>query len=79
MKYDKDKVDEATLALMWLVTYNEKHGRRAWKSFDWETLNRLYEKGLISDPKSKAKSVVLSEEAMELSEVLFSKMFGLAV
>ena len=76
MEYDKDKVDEATLALMWLVTYNEKHGSRAWKSFDWYTLDRLYEKGLISDPKSKAKSVVLSEEAVGLSEALFKKLFG---
>lgn len=79
MEYDKDKVDEATLALMWLVTQSDKNGSRAWKSFDWDTLDRLYEKGLISDPKSKAKSVVLSEEAVELSESLFKKMFSLAV
>jgi hypothetical protein len=79
MNYNKDKVDEATLALMWLVTYKEKHGSRAWKSLDWDTLDRLYEKGLISDPKSKAKSIVLSEEAVELSEALFKKMFSLAV
>ena len=79
MKYDKDKVDEATLALMWLVTYNEKLGSRAWKSFDWDTLDRLHEKGLISDPKQKAKSVVLSDKAVELSEQFFKKMFGKSV
>ena len=76
MECNKDKVDEATLALMWLVTQTDKYGSRAWKSFDWATLDRLHEKGLISDPKRKTKSVVLSEEAVELSETLFKKMFG---
>ena len=72
-------VDEATLALMWLVTQNDKSGSRAWKNFDWATLDRLHEKGLISDPKSKAKSVALSDEAAELSKALFNKLFGGAV
>ena len=76
MVYNKDKVDEATLALMWLVTQTNKTGSRAWKSFDWATLDRLHEKGLISDPKRKTKSVVLSEEAVELSEALFKRIFG---
>jgi hypothetical protein len=76
MEYNKDKIDEATLALMWLVTQTDKNGSRAWKSFDWDTLDRLHEKGLISDPKSKAKSVAFSVEAEELSEALFKRMFG---
>lgn len=78
MEYDKEKVDQATLALMWLVTESDKYGSRAWKGFDWDTLNRLHEKGLISDPKRKAKSVALSEEAIELSETLFKRLFGKA-
>ena len=76
MEYNKDKVDEATLALMWLVTQTDKYGSRAWKSFDWDTLDRLHDKGLISDPKRKTKSVILSEEAVELSEATFKRMFG---
>ncbi len=79
MEYDKEKVDQATLALMWLVTESDKYGSRAWKDFDWETLDRLHEKGFISDPKRKAKSVALTDEALELSETLFRKMFGKAV
>jgi hypothetical protein len=78
MEYDKEKVDQATLALMWLVTESDKYGSRAWKGFDWDTLNRLHEKDLISDPKRKAKSVALSEEAVELSETLFKRLFGKA-
>jgi len=45
MEYDRGKVDEMVLALMWLVIHGDKYGRRAWKIFDWDTLDRLYEKG----------------------------------
>jgi Domain of unknown function (DUF6429) len=73
MDYDKDKVDEITLALLYLVTWErqEELGSRAWKGFDWDTMNRLHKKGLISDPKGKAKSVVLSEESYKKSKELF--------
>jgi hypothetical protein len=74
-EYDKDKVDEMILALMFLVLHGDKNEVRAWKGFDWDTLDRLHEKGLISDPKSKAKSVVLSDQAVKLSESLFKKHF----
>jgi len=75
--YDTDKVDEMTLALVYLTTVKDKHECSAWKTLDWDTLNRLHQKGYVSDPKSKAKSVVLSEEAARLSEELFNKHFGL--
>ena len=78
MDYDKDKVDDATLALLFLVTWKLKKGLpwSAWKSFDWDTLDRLHAKGLISDPKSKAKSVVMSAEGFEKAERLFRDMFA---
>ncbi len=76
MEYDKQKVDEMVLALMWLVLHSDGQRVRAWKGFDWDSLDRLYEKGLISDPKCKAKSVVLSDKAVKLSEKLFAKHFG---
>jgi len=73
MDYDKDKVDEITLALLYLVTWERQEvlGSRAWKGFDWDTMNRLHKKGFISDPKGKAKSVVLSEESYKKSKELF--------
>jgi hypothetical protein len=77
MKYNKEKVDQATLALMWLVTERDKYGSRSWKGFDWDTLDRLHEKGYISDPKRKTKSVALSDEAVKLSENLFMDFFGI--
>ncbi len=78
MEYDKDKVDDVTLALMYLVTFkfdNDLPGFSTWKSFDWDTLNRLYEKGFISDPKNKNKSVRMTKEAYEKAEALFDEMF----
>ena len=76
VEFNKEKVDEMGLALMWPVIHGDKYGARVWKSFDWDTLDRLYEKGLISDPKSTAKSVALTDEAVKLSESLFKKHFG---
>lgn len=38
-------------------------------------MNRLHEKGMISDPVGKAKSVVFTEEGQNRSEDLFKAMF----
>ena len=77
MDYDQEKVDEMTLALLWLTSFKDPVGVRAWKGQDWETMERLHAKGFISDPKSKAKSVVLSEEGLKRSKELFAKHFSL--
>ena len=77
MNYDTDKVDEAVLALLALTLHQEdEYGARAWKGFDWNALNRLYEKGLIGDPVSKAKSVVLTPEGLAQSRELFGRLFS---
>jgi hypothetical protein len=78
MNYDTKKIDKATLALLYLVAWKEGSGVRAWKSFDWDTMNRLHERGWISDPKSEAKSVVLTDEGYRLSQELFQRLFGTA-
>ncbi len=77
MEYDRDKVDDMVLALLWLTAFDaDEFGARAWKSHDWGVLDRLHEKGYISDPKSKTKSVVLSVEGLERSRELFERHFG---
>ena len=77
MEYDKDKVDEMTLALLYLVMHDEDESTaRAWKGFDWDTMNRLHEKGFISNPVSKAKSVILTPEGYKRTKELFAKHFG---
>ena len=75
MEIDKEKVDEITLALLYLTTFRDKHGLRAWKSHDWDVLNRLHESGYIHDPVTKAKSVMLTDEGAERSKRLFEKHF----
>jgi len=69
---DIDRIDEAVLALLYLGLHED---RRAWKSFDWDALDRLHAKGLISNPASKAKSVVFSEDGLRRAEALFGSMF----
>ena len=51
--------DEVILALLYLKLCGEN---RAWKSLDWEALNRLHGMGLLHDPVNRAKSVRLTEE-----------------
>ena len=74
--YDTAKVDDMTLALLWLVRWDctENIGR-AWKSFDWETMNRLHEQGMIHDPVGKAKSVSMTPEGFKKSKELFETFF----
>ena len=75
MSYDKERVDEMALALMYLSSVRDKEGVRAWKTFAWEITDRLFEKGYISDPKKPAKSVSMTAEGARLSEQLFRKHF----
>jgi Domain of unknown function (DUF6429) len=77
MEYDQDKVDEMVLVLLFLTMFDEdQYGARAWKGHDWDAMDRLYAKGYISDPKSKAKSVVVTVKGVKRSRKLFEKHFG---
>lgn len=79
MEYDADKVDEVALALLFLTMHKDGRAVRAWKGLDWGVLDRLHEKGWISDPKSKAKSVIITDEGEALAKEFFEKHFGTAV
>ncbi|MGC4252752.1 MAG: DUF6429 family protein [Sphingobium sp.] len=70
---DDRRIDEAVLALLWL---NLNVTGTAWKGFDWNAMNRLHERGLISDPVCKAKSVWLTDEGMAEAERLFAELFS---
>ena len=67
-----DRIDDCVLALLLLGRHD---GQRVWKSFDWATIDRLHEKGLISDPVGRAKSVVITDEGLEKAEQLFRELF----
>jgi hypothetical protein len=76
MDFDTDKVDDAVLALLYLTRCDDRYGAAAWKGHDWNALNRLHEKGYISDPVNRNKSVGLSDEGRARSEELFWMLFG---
>ena len=78
MEYDADRLDEIVLALLHLNSFTDHGITRVWKGFDWDSLERLHSKGVISDPKSRARSVVLSDEGARLAEELFVKHLGSA-
>ncbi|ABO57962.1 hypothetical protein WK23_08475 [Burkholderia vietnamiensis] len=72
MNIDTAAIDDAVLALLYLTLHDHN---RAWKSFNWDALNRLYECGLIGDPVNKAKSVILTDDGLRESERLFKQHF----
>ena len=71
---DTDKIDDATLALLLLGLHSEFGS--VWKSHDWDAMDRLHLKGMISDPRSKAKSVVLTSEGRAEALRLFKALFS---
>jgi hypothetical protein len=73
MKLDEDRIDDAVLALMLLGLHE---GDRAWKSFDWDAMGRLYARGVISNPMGKAKSVSFTPEGLVKAQALQQSLFG---
>ncbi len=73
MELNNERIDQAVLALLSLGLHD---GMRVWKSFDWDVMSRLHEKGFISDPVGKAKSVVFSEQGQKESQRLLGNLFG---
>jgi hypothetical protein len=73
MELDTDKIDQAVLALLAL---GKHEGYRTWKAFDWDVMGRLHQKGYISDPVGKAKSVLFTEQGARESERLLQALFS---
>lgn len=68
----EELIDELTLALIHLTSWEEKDGlgstvRRAWKSYDWNALDRLGEQELISTTH-RSKSVYLTEQGKNVAK-----------
>lgn len=76
MDYDREKVDEMVLALLYLTSSPVSEGARAWKGLPLEVLNNLVQKGYISDNNSKTPILTLSPEGARLSKELFFKYFN---
>ena len=75
MDVNQERVDDMVLALLFLTTFPDKPRLRAWKGQSWEVLDRLHRKGYISDPATKAKSVILTDDGAKRSQDLFEKYF----
>lgn len=73
MEYDDKLIEEAILAL--LATFSFDHCN-AWKGFDFETMNRLHEQDLISNPVNKSKSIWLTAEGLERGRQIADRLFG---
>ena len=73
---DKDKIADAAIALLSISMSEDDGVFRAWKSLDWGVLDDLHERGWIDDPKSKAKSVVITEEGRRRALEATARLFG---
>ncbi len=73
MDIDTDKLDAAALAILSLTLHD---GVRVWKGIEWEITDRLYAKGLIENPANRAKSLVLTEQGLELARASLEELFG---
>lgn len=75
-EFDEKLIDQATLALLHIVAFKDGPNTRAWKGFDWDSLNRLHNEGFISEPRGKTKSVALTPEGSARAESLAREMFS---
>jgi hypothetical protein len=73
MKLDTEKIDWVVLALLHLGLHDDF---RAWKSFDWDAMDRLHKKGFISNPVGKTKSVAFTEYGLLESQRLLAELFA---
>lgn len=73
MEYDKDKADELTLALMYIVMSKERDGGRAWKGFDLQILTRLHQKGWITEPKLREMTLTVTPDGVRKAEEMYRK------
>ena len=71
-----EKLSEAALAILGLTAFRDHNVVRAWNGMDWDVLDVLYRKGWIDDPKSKARSVVLTAEGARLADDFLQRHFG---
>ena len=75
---ENQQVSDLTLMLIYLTAWEEKVVRdetvlRSWKGYDWDTLNGLEDKGLISGSR-RSKSVYLTDEGVARAKELLATL-----
>lgn len=72
MEYAPKRIEEAVLALLATSSFD---GGRSWKGYNFDVMNALHQQGLIDDPRSKNKSVWLTEEGLKKGNALAERLF----
>lgn len=73
--FSSKKIEDAVLALLY-ASSTEEHGMRwAWKNYDWAITDSLFEKGLIDNPRSGKKSLILTPEGVAKARALADSLF----
>jgi hypothetical protein len=70
------KFEKTVLALLYTTSFEQGGARCAWKTYDWDITERLFEQGFIDDPRNNRKSVVLTPEGEKHAKALAEKLFG---
>ena len=70
--HDASKIEDTVLALLGAFAFD---GGRVWKRFDFEVMEALHAKGLISDPRGRAESVYLTETGLLRARSLADRLF----
>lgn len=73
MKYDDQKISEVVLALLGVFEFENG---MVWKRIDFSVMNDLFDKGYITNPRSRSESVYLTDEGLQLAKELAKKHFS---
>ena len=79
MEVDQEKIDEVVMGLMKLTMFEEAGITRSWKGYAWDVLDRLHVKGWIHDPRSKTRSVVITDMGKAKASEFCARHFGKSV
>jgi hypothetical protein len=77
---ESEVLEDLVLVLLYMFSWREKvtsdfSVARSWKSYSFDVLDSLQEKGYISS-SHKAKSVIITDEGLKRASELKEKMFA---
>lgn len=73
MEYDKARIEEAVLALLGALEFENG---RVWKRYDFGVMDALHARGLITNPHSHRESVYLTEDGLRLAKAMAYRHFA---
>ena len=76
MPEDLTPIERFALVLLRHFAFEDDGRLRSWRGYEWELMNRLHARGFISDPTTRAKSVVFTEEGRRLADELVATLVG---